>query len=194
MISIESGKPRLDDAVAVAVAGFVKKYSLELRTDVDTHLAMGQLVYRITNANTTAGFALFNKWEDVLYLSGIILIPEIQGKGIAPLVVARARSETRAKFFSLRTQSAIMWRTGEKICKGNWLPAPSKLHDPAIYAAGVLTAEKIGGTFPLSPKCYAGPLYGAKPIYPNRDIQLWWDSLCTFERGDAVICSGKFCG
>jgi hypothetical protein len=191
MFEIESGRPRLDEAVEIAVAGFVQKHSAELRKDVDKHLTKGQIVYRIKDLEVTAGFALFNKWEDVLYLSGIILVPSVQGRGIAAAVIGRAHAETRTKYLTLRTQSAIMWRAGEKICAEGWTPRPLKRTDLGIETAGNLTAEKLGGTFPISPKCYGGPLYGTKPIYSDSFIQTWWDSICDFECGDAVICAGR---
>lgn len=183
--------PKLDIATSIASTGFVVPKSLELELDVKNHLAEGA-VYSIMLDDEPAGFAIFTRFPDrVLYLAGIILRPGIQGRGVSEAAVKQAR-EPDDRFLALRTQSAIMWAAGRHICGGNWLPAAQKSADGELVQLGGLVARRIGcPDYPVAKGFYGQALYGEKPKHRDREIQAWWDKLCSFERGDAVICIGR---
>ncbi len=185
--------PSLDRATHIASLGFVQPISPALRDDVDNHLTHGQLVYSIVERDSlaTIGFTLFNHLDSsVLYLSGIILDPNHQGQGIARLAVEHAGRETNATHLALRTQSPRMWSAGEKMTE-SWFPHPTNEAPPALRELGERAATATGSAFPVKEGFYGGPLYGAKQTHHNVSLQTWWDSLCNFERGDAVFCIGK---
>ena len=192
-ISLFAEPPDLDLATHVTSAGFVQPISHELREDVRTHLLAGRLVYSIrTPTNPLAGYAIFRTHECLLYLAGIMLAPEIQAKGVAKLAVERARHDTGLQYLGLRTQSVRMWSAGRKMTK-QWLPQPTEgCHDSTLVSLGESLAKAVNCQFPVTPGYYGSPLYGEKPVHKDHRLQNWWDQLCNFERGDAVICIGRF--
>lgn len=185
--------PDLDVATLIASRGFVQPVSAALRTDVDVHLRHGQIVFLVIDAEKEAvvGFALFNDLAPVLYLSGIILDPAYQGRGIAALAVAEARVLTGATHLALRTQSARMWLAGSRMVE-EWYPHPKQQIPDHLRPLAEQAAARTNSVFPVAVGLYGGPLYGAKPVHHDETLQSWWDSLCSFERGDAVFCIGRF--
>ncbi len=193
--------PSLDLATHIASLGFVQPVTRVLREDVQNHLSCGQIVYSIEDLSVgkTIGFALFNELRNlfsvfdwpVLYLNGIILDPHYQGQGIAALAIKQAQQETHAIHLALRTQSLRMWSVGEKLTT-DWTPRASLSTPAALWEVGQRAAKTVGCDFPVTQGFYGAPLYGAKPTHHNTRLQAWWDSLCNFERGDAVFCIGIF--
>lgn len=182
--------PSLSIATLIASSGFVQPISPELQVDVDQHLHEGQLVNSIIDRGETIGFAIFKMFGEVLYLAGIILHEDHQGKGIAPQVVDLARAATGAKWLGLRTQSPVMWAAAQKmVC--SIFPHPST-GDVQTYLAAQELARDLGMNQVIHHGFYGGPLYGHKPTHHYPRIQNWWDSLCQFDRGDAVVVVGKF--
>lgn len=185
--------PGVSAATEIAAAGFVQPYSVALLDDVGNHLHDGQLVYSLTEGGTLLGFSIFNQFGaagEVLYLSGIILLPAAQGQGLAAGVIEHARRETGATYLVLRTQSPRMWSVGNKLCQ-TWFPHPEFTPSVALLAQAHVVSGHIGAQFPVTRGHYGGPLYGAKPEHADAALQLWWDSLCDFARGDAVLCIGQ---
>jgi hypothetical protein len=191
---IHKSTPSTIEAARVAAAAFTKAYSQEVYEDVAQHLTEGE-VYTIFDGVSLAGFAIFNMADhETLYLAGIILRPDFQNIGLASEIIKRAQAETGAKKFSLRTQSPRMWSVGNSLCR-TWFPNPNgKLgyYDYSTPWPGgpyfVLYEDKSE----IIRAFYDGPLYGQKPTHRNRPLQEWWDSICDFDRGDAVVCYGEF--
>lgn len=189
--------PSLDIATRIASLGFVQPESAALRADVNDHLSHGKMLYSIvdTQKHRTVGFAIFNDLGNtVLYLSGIILDPAYQGRGIAEMAVQRARNDVRpfsSAFLALRTQSSRMWLAGRDMT-ASWYPNPQHIIDPYYRMLAERSATLTGSCFPVKIGCYGGPLYGEKPVHRDAELQSWWDSICDFDRGDAVFCFGPF--
>lgn len=208
--------PDLDLATRIASSGFVQPLSSALRLDVDSHLKEGQIVYSIFKGDSLIGFAIFCKmtlpavfpgragdwggsiYEDmnVLYLAGIMLHDSMQGQGIAEQAVLHARKEleTHISYFALRTESLRMWSAGKKMTE-SWFPNPQNSFPGQFRVAKTLLAErmqmKLDKDFSSS-GFYGAPLYGTKPLHHDANLQAWWDGICSFERGDAVLCIGRF--
>lgn len=198
-LKIVPGAPTPATALRIAAAGFDQAPNPQLATDVAGHIGGGDLVYTLVNGDPF-GFAIFNVWQSgwgtVLYLSGIILDPAHQHRGLARQVIEFARADAAKlgqtpRHLTLRTQSPRMWRTGAGLCR-TWLPDPAADCSPQLAAIGQLTAERIGSQFPVHHGCYGGPLYGEQPTHHDPQLQRWWDNLCDFAAGDAVICVGQF--
>lgn len=191
---IHKSTPSTIEAARIAAAAFTKSYSEEVYQDVAQHLAEGE-IYTILDGVTLAGFAIFKMTDsETLYLAGIILRSDFQGIGIAEAIIKMAQAETGAKKFMLRTQSPRMWSVGNKLCR-TWFPNPrgkSGYWDYSMPWPGgphfVLYEDKSE----ILRAFYGGPLYGQKPTHRNRPLQEWWDSICDFDRGDAVLCYGEF--
>ncbi len=182
--------PPVDAATLIASSGFVKPVTDGLRQDVDVHLHEGQTVFSILDDDTLVGFAIFNRFENLLYLGGIILRESHQGKGIAFQAVAAAQEQRRSRWFGMRTQSLRMWVAAHK-----WVdtlyPHPTIKHE-GYFAAAQTLSSRLHMDAPVVAGFYGGPLYGAKPMHHDPKLQRWWDLICDFERGDAVVCVGRF--
>lgn len=192
-VTLVEASPRLMDAVHMTALGFVREESKALAEDVSMHLQGGQIIYRIFVGECEVGFAIFVVYGDILYLSGVILIPEYQGKGIINQVVKVVGSiQTECRYLILRTQSLRMYLAASRLCTqfypqlGVWQNIPEE-----FTQRGNLVAEKINSQFPVHYGCYGGPLYGAKPVHRDDQLQQSWDELCNFERGDAIIFVGS---
>jgi hypothetical protein len=183
--------PSLQSAVRMAALGFVKEESVMSVEDVKSHLQSGELIYHIFVGKSEAGFAIFAVCDDILYLSGIIIIPEFQSMGINGLVVQQARLlYPQCKYLALRTQSLRMYLAASRLCR-EFYPTVENLGIPENFASrGQQVAKMINSKFPVHQGCYGGPLYGAKPDYKDKRLQNLWDELCNFERGDAIIFIG----
>lgn len=190
-VSVLAHPPELTIATAIAAAGFVVPATSELRTDVASHLLAGE-AYTVLVNDEEVGFAIFSRFPPgVLYLAGIILQPGVQGNHISALIVTQVR-RSEDRFLALRTQSAIMWAAGRRICKEAWAPHPQDTHESELARIGNEVASRIGcQTYPVSPGFYGKALYGNQPLHRDRKVQGWWDGLCDFSHGDAVVCVGR---
>lgn len=181
--------PHLDHATKFASLGFRVEETPHLREDVMNHLEDGD-VYTIFHARKPCGFAIVRRFPGrVLYLCGVMLTPKMQGKGYATTIIEAVRTPEDA-FLALRTQSPLMWAAGRRICKGAWLPQGSNT-DAELVEIGQDVAARIHTTFPVHPGFYDSALYGTQPVHRDEKIQTWWNSLCDFARGDAVVCVGR---
>ena len=185
--------PTLESAVRMAALGFVKEESVVSVEDVKSHLQSGQLIYHIFVGKSEAGFAIFAVCYDILYLSGIIIIPDFQGMGITQEVVKQAKLlYPQCKYLALRTQSLRMYLAASRLCR-EFYPTVMNANIPESFAnRGHQVAKMINSHFPVHVGCYGGPLYGAKPSYKDKSLQSLWDQLCNFQRGDAIIFIGAF--
>lgn len=185
-------KPQMSDDVVRAVSeGFKKPITEALTEDVRKHLEDCHFGFSfIDGRNTFAGFAVFKTIDSFLYLSGCILRPAYQGSGLVNVAVFMAQSMTGAPDFALRTQSSLMWSAGQRMTRG-WTPHLGTKETASTEKVERLI-KKLGMASTIVPGFYNGPLYGEKPEHQNSELQNWWDSICNFERGDAVLCSGRF--
>ncbi|MDO8583597.1 MAG: hypothetical protein Q7R83_00260 [bacterium] len=192
LISVIPQAPRVDLATAIAASGLVVSNSLPLQQDVESHLHAGQ-VYTVVSGDAPVGFAVFSRFPNgVLYLAGIMLRPNVQGRHICEKIIQGVR-RPEDRFLGLRTQSPIMWAAGKRICSNGWLPDQPVATDSELQRIGNEVAAVIGcPTFPVSPGFYGQALYGKKPEHRDPVVQAWWDSLCDFVRGDVVVCVGRF--
>lgn len=186
--------PSLKVATKIAASGFCQPISAALEKDVANHLGGGDIVYTILDDDKRAvGFAIFNEFgqhREILYLAGVILDGEHQGREIVSKTVNRARIDFgRACYLALRTQSLRMWMAGKKICT-SWYPENMGNLTDSLREVGQDVSQKVGSDFPIGIGVYGGPLYGEKPNHMDPELQEWWDGICDFERGDAVICVG----
>lgn len=193
-IIVVSRVPALEIATAITSSGFVRPISETLREDVAAHLAGGEIVYSIQDNGRVIGFAILTLLGDILYLNGIQLHKDYQGRGIARQVVAHARQECHPRYLALRTQSLRMWVAGKRMMesamRSSWCPQPSGEMSEEVREVRRRLVLTLGMTGPEQAGFYGAPLYGAKPTYKDLGLQAWWDSICNFERGDAVICAG----
>lgn len=187
---------QLKSATRLTAQGFGCEDTPELRRDVEQHVTGQKLLFKIALNGVLVGYAVFYTVCDgtVLYLSGIMIEPNAQGNGIAQLVIEHARRETGTKYLALRTASPRMWRAGAKVCPGSWHPHALDALDDEMHALGNRVAKAIGcEQLGLNSGFYGHDLYGERPTHRVDAFQDWWETICPHpEKGDAVVCIGKF--
>lgn len=193
-LDISTREIGVETATLISSLGFGIPISKALEDDVMAHLNEGKLyVIRDQNSNQEVGFAVFKTFGDVLYLGGFMLLPEVQGKGIAKDLIELERENVKAKFLALRTQNPKMWSVGRRVCK-IWFPHPDQTILPHTQIAAVSNqlGTTLGMVLSTNKAFYGSPLYGKKPMHSDPNIQRWWDNICLFDRGDSVFCVGQF--
>lgn len=184
--------PELGQAVTVTSRGFVQPITDELVKDVANHLA-GDIVLTLeTDGGEVGGFATFRVDGELLYLAGAMIDPEHQRHSIGRRFISYAKERSGCSYLGLRTQSPIMWASGRRLCS-TWVPAPDdQLFDGELISFLDRAVGLCGSNASVDPGFYGSPLYGDKPLHSDPEIQRWWDGICVFENGDAVICVGRF--
>ena len=85
-----------------------------------------------------------------------------------------------------------MWEVGRRVCQV-WEPNFDGLYcSSELVVLSTKLGAVLGMVFPANAGFYGGPLYGEKPQHNVPTVQRWWDSICCFDRGDSVLCVGKF--
>ncbi|MBI5794374.1 hypothetical protein HZA87_04845 [Candidatus Uhrbacteria bacterium] len=182
-------KPSLDDLVILASEGFRQPITPELIGDVERHLADTDFCVCIFDGGTLVGCMLCKlPIPGVLYIAGTLILPQYQGAGIKSEVTRMVmRDHPELLWFAGRTQSPIVWSSVQGIAS-ELLPHPrphvatDKMHERRRELA-----RALGMTSTIQQGFYGGALYGEKPINRDGRVQAWWDSICNFERGDAVL-------
>lgn len=190
LMSIREEQLGVEDGTAIAAAGFIQDYNPGLENDVRVHLNSGK-IFTIYEDENKIGFVIYEVFDDILYISGIVMLPSAQGQGYAQKIVRQLCNDTGLPFLGYRTQSPRMWSIGYKLCD-RWYPNPEGTQPNAEMLAKIhFLRERIGmPTYPVSKGFYGHALYGCKPTLKDPAIQLWWDDMCCFEDGDSVICFG----
>ncbi|MFH0814675.1 MAG: GNAT family N-acetyltransferase [Candidatus Falkowbacteria bacterium] len=194
-MKIERGVPSQAKAVELVSRGFVQPVSQALIADTRDHLHAGDFVYSATADDRLVGFAVFDELPSkLLFVAGIMIDPAHQGEKVGRQMILKAKDQVSAEFLGLRTQSPRMWSAGRSIC-AEWYPNfDNGVLRFRLQAQAELIRARLGPKYeyPVVESCYGGALYGEKPTHREPSVQSWWDSICNFARGDAVLCIGKF--
>lgn len=188
--------PRLEEAAPLVAKGFMRPISPAIIDDTRQHLHAGDFTYSIFDKSKLIGFTVFRALpKNILFVEGIMIDIDRQGQNIAGDVIRLAQQENKSKFLALRTQSPLMWLAARKLCR-TWHPHPDNGFSPplSINDIGIVIKQTLGEKFcyPKISGCYGGPLYGKKPLCRDARVQTWWDQICDFDQGDAVLCIGEF--
>lgn len=186
--------PGIGEAVRLAAEGFGRPVTDVLAEDVRSHLSSAEFALCAREGGALVGYMIFTvPVADVLYISGTLIEPSRQGTGIktAGTVLAFERYPS-LRWFSGRTQSAVVWASAARIAS-ELTPSrdASGLSAEGAARLDALVAS-LGMSGPTHPGFYGGPLYGEKPTHRDPTAQAWWDTLCDFERGDAILYLGRF--
>ncbi len=190
LVKLQLRYPSQDRAVELVAGGFCQPVTAELVEDTRVHLAEADFCLVMTHGDQDVAFALFRTIGDMLYLVGIMVDPEFQGKLISQHLVLHALSLTGCKYLGLRTQNPVMWSSARHLCS-SWYPTPDTEIPTELLEIAQKYAVEVSASYPVAVGFYGQPLYGTKPMHRNPKIQSWWDSVCDFERADTVFCFGQ---
>lgn len=189
LMTIRQEMLSVEDATHIAASGFVQDYNPSLENDVRSHLDIGT-TYTVYEDERKIGFVIYELFGNILYISGIVLLPSAQGNGYACRIIGQLCKEVGLPFLGYRTQSPRMWSVGMKLCK-EWYPNPTSTPSAATLTKIELLCQCINTPcYPVTKNFYGHALYGCKPFLRDKKVQLWWDNMCSFEAGDAVVCFG----
>lgn len=180
--------PTLQEAVKLASEGFVQPITPGLEKDVFEHLEGTDFCVCIYDGETLVGCMLCTiPLPRVLYISGTLVLTDYQGCGIKAASTRAIFSwHPELKWFAGRTQSSIVWSSVRRIAHAV-LPNPEEDSYPEMARIRDRVAKELGMNEVIERAFYGGPLYGEKPVNHATRVQDWWDSFCSYERGDAVL-------
>ncbi len=92
----------------IVSAAFMQEETDELIKDTYAHLQSYILTVILSKSGLAAAFIASNKFEDAMYVKGIIVAPEFQGHGLGNLLVKGSMDVLGAKRLGLHTQNANM--------------------------------------------------------------------------------------
>lgn len=186
--------PTLTELVILASEGFRQRITPAFELDVQEHLEDTDFCVCVYDEDLLVACMLCKRpLATVLYIVGTLVLPAYQGRGIKAQATRFIFAEDPTLvWFAGRTQSPIVWSSVHAIAR-ELLPHP----DPdqgsqEAYALRAQVAESLGMRDVIAPGFYGGPLYGHKPVNHDDQVQTWWDTICTFERGDAVVYIARF--
>lgn len=186
--------PSLNELVILASEGFRQPITPALELDVKIHLEDTDFCVCIYDEEALVACMLCKlPIPGVLYIAGTLVRSPYQGRGIkAEATRAIFDEDPNLVWFAGRTQSPIVWSSVRRIAR-ELLPHP----DPdqgsdQMHRLRAELAQSLGMSDVIVPGFYGGALYGVKPINHDPQVQSWWDSICTFERGDAVLYMARY--
>ncbi len=179
----------VEEATYIACNGFGIGHSDSMKEDVRHHLDTST-TYTIYEGLVKVGFVCYQLFGNILYISGIVMLPSAQGHGYAVKVTRLLAEKVGLPFLAYKTQSPRMWSVGGKVCK-NWYPNPNQNPNQEILGKIHVLCLCIGAIdFPVSKGFYGHALYTEKPVVKDQAVQAWWDEMCDFHAGDSVVCFG----
>jgi len=183
--------PSKADALDLAKRVFGIDQGEVLGAEVDERLMNADVVFSFVNGDTMIGFVTLERlFDDVLYLTGAAIDPPYQGQGLTKQAIRQVQQEIHTRYLVFRTQSIHAWKLAHSYCDEIY-PSPGTVVPGYIDEVAGRIKNKVG-VFPVTSGHYGGKKFHAKPIHADSILQTWWDGLCDFEHGDAVVCIGVF--
>ncbi len=186
--------PGLDEAVLLTAEGFRRPVTDALVEDVRVHLASAEFALSARDGGKLVCYMIFTvPVPDVLYIAGTLIHAPLQGTGIktAGTVLAFERYPS-LRWLSGRTQSSVVWASAARISSELTPDMGSRPLSAEGEARLDALVRALGMSGPAQQGFYGGPLYGEKPTHHDASVQAWWDTVCDFARGDAVLYLGRY--
>ena len=194
--SSADGKALFNMLYILTQLGFGMKDSISLEKDTRNHIEQGEYIYLVTDGGLIATYAIFDYLRQdsdlILYLSGIMVAPKYQGRGISNALIRASLRESNAKFLAARTQNPVMYESILKSC-GNVFPNSNVVVPADVVEVGKFVVEKRLHTdnyYPdvmSSKSVYGACLYDKSPTSGNKLLNDWFVSRINQSNGDAMI-------
>lgn len=164
--------------------------------DVRDHLLNVDGLAFIHNDSRIFGFASCKHYlnEDVFYLHGVAIRPEIKNKGAGRELVARLMADSGLGQIAFTTQNPIMYRLMRSMC-GTVTPNPEQ--DSSNKKLGVLLTAGRNGIFDSDTSvlhgCYDRCLYPQLPSSGDQKIDDWFSAMLNVRNGvsnDSILFIG----
>ncbi len=186
---ISQEAPSLSAAAAVAAAAFGQVSNEAYEAGIANVIREGTPFVAL-EADYLLGFAYFLVHEDILYIHATAVHPSAHRRGIVAQLIAAAQAVYDLPYLGWRTQSLKAFRAFSKQCTSVW-PLGSDDELPDCMERATYLATLDGHAWPLAHRAYSDALFAEKPSGEDAVAQAWWDSLCSYEDGDAVYAVGR---
>jgi len=161
--------------------------------DIYQHITSPESLYLLRQNKLVAMAAYTGKQfssRHCLYVDGIAISPEMQGKGVFKAITLKAMKESY-DFICLRTQNPRMYRALEKCCSRIF---PGSETMPQIVKAIILDMAKdlncsIDGNGVVK-SYYGGLFYGIEPHHKKID-PLFKELGLNLHNGDGLLVTGE---
>ncbi len=175
----------VNDATKIASDAFRRRMSAG---EVKEHLK-GGLLYLLLDSGEMKGFALFEDLGDILYLKGIAVEEDYQQHDFFYNVISRELP--KYAYFSLRTQSPVMYNATKNLVKRGLLKGVYPPGGESVLEILLKVKKHLGmnGYSFISRRFYGGPLYGKEYAYKGKLIDEFIPDFNS-SNGDAVILIG----
>jgi ribosomal protein S18 acetylase RimI-like enzyme len=118
--------------------------------------------------------------ENILYLHGIVVHPDLKGMGIGRALLKTLIDHTKTGWLAFTTQNPVMYMMLRSICKTSTFPSHKRPVVPPFLAP--IAKELVKGrdgtfhedTFVIH-DLYKHCLYGAMPRTSDESVQSWFD-------------------
>lgn len=194
----ETGFVLIEKLYDLTRRGFIQDMSPSLWQDTKYHLETGEHLYLVCNESIVA-YGVFNFWTkdafSILYLSGIIVDPDHQGKGISSSLLGIVMEDFNPQLLAARTQNPVMYESIRRSC-GKVYPADSIIPPVDIQTVGQFIAvDKLNmvnydQVSMLGKGTYGSCLYGSEPVSRNSIMEYWFKGEVDLSNGDAMIIVG----
>lgn len=189
------------DGVSVAASAFGLPQTPEFELDVYNHLLNHQTLFAYDECGAPVGFSsleyLTAESKGILYISGLVVKKEYQGKGtgtfLATEAIAKIRESKPVDLIAGRTQNPVVAKTRMNYCHPVYPINASP--DPDIILAAQALHSHLKMDSPLDPitlvtkNAYESPMYINRPLSGRPEI----DSFFAKNVGprDAVFIIGR---
>ena len=140
----------------------------------------------------------FTSWEKlmvsegrVLYLFGVIVLPNFQGSGCGSKLLKHGWELYGGEYLAARTQNPVLYSTiqksGFKIYPDKELESPIAVRKVAMELALVFWWDIDPTNYHVLPNAYGRSIYKTRPQNKNQEIEGLFTRLLNFKRGDALL-------
>ncbi len=172
------------------------------REDVEHHVLDVDELYLVKENDHLIGFASYDNLiydkQDILYLSGMVIDPEHQGKGIFGRVNSKIIKQESPDLFAMRTQNPAIYSATAKLSSEIYpnnvtasSSVPSDIQSIGNYIAKeFLSMDNFNQNNLVSRNTYGHSLYGSIPEVKTKSF---FDSKLTldYDKGDSIILVAK---
>lgn len=190
----------VNNCFPLVCSGFVQEPSSEVYEDTRHHVLSCDHLWLYEEEGRVRAFAAWDEMEiagaKILYLSGIMVSPDTQGKGVGARIIADAWSKYQSDYLIARTQNPVMYSS---LIRSGFQLYPT-LQRTTSEIAGVMVrvlAKSFGwdNPEPHNPHLFNGAygkcLYGVRPVDRDENIERFFCETLDFDRGDAMVVVGQ---
>lgn len=196
LLSAEVKADLVERCYPLVCSGFVQEPCDEVLEDTQNHVLNCQHLWLYEEYGRLLAFTTWDEYEvdgaKVLYLGGVMVAPEAQGKGVAASMIDSAWERYPSRYLVAQTQNPVMYSS---LLRGGFQVYPSKsIRSPGEVLRVALGVTKARGWVVLdgaNPQfrlgTYGKCLYGVRPVDRDEEVERFFSQNLDFNRGDAFL-------